>query len=288
MKKTMVLLVAIILGVAMLAGCTTTAFQQSKPIVVVSREEGSGTRGAFVSITGVEAKDAAGKTIDRTTAEATISNGTQVVITTVAGNTYAIGYISLGSLNDTVKALQIDGVAATVANIKAGTYKLYRPFNIAYKGMLSPVAQDFMDYILSEQGQKIVGDNHYIKTDNAKAFTSAKPAGKVVVAGSSSVSPLMEKLGEAYKLVNPNATVEVQTSDSSAGMTAAINGVCDIGMASRAVKDTELAKGLTATVIATDGLAVIVNLKNPIKSLSVAQIVSIYIGQSKTWLDANK
>jgi phosphate transport system substrate-binding protein len=256
-----------------------------KDIVVVSREDGSGTRGAFIELMGVEQKDADGNKVDYTTLDAEIVNSTSVVLQTVSGNVAAIGYISLGSLNDTVKALDIDGAAATVENIKSGTYKVARPFNIATKAEVSEAAQAFIDFILSAEGQAVVADNHYIPLDNAPAFAGSSVAGKVVVAGSSSVTPVMEKLKEAYIALNPNAEIEIQMSDSSTGVKMAIEGTCDIGMASRALKDSETAEGVSATVIATDGIAIIVNLESPITGLTSEQVRQIYVGETTNWAD---
>ena len=209
------------------------------------------------------------------------------MMSTVAGDVDAIGYISLGSLNDSVKAVKIDGVEATAENIKAGEYKVSRPFNIATKGDVSEVAQDFIDYILSPEGQAVVEDNGYIPVESSEA-ESAQPEGKVVVAGSSSVTPVMEKLKEAYAEVNPNAEIEIQQSDSTTGMTSAIDGICDIGMASRELKDEELEAGLTSITIANDGIAIIVNNDNPTDDLSVDQVKSIYVGETTTWGDLTK
>ena len=256
-----------------------------KDIVVVSREDGSGTRGAFIELFGVEQKDADGKKVDYTTLDAEIVNSTSVVLQTVAGNDAAIGYISLGSLNDTVKALQIDGADATVDNVKSGTYKISRPFNIVTKAEVSEAAQAFIDFILSAEGQAVVADNHYIPMDNAPAYAGSTVAGKVVVAGSSSVTPVMEKLKEAYAAVNPNVEIEIQMSDSSTGVKMAIEGTCDIGMASRALKDSEIEGGVASTVIATDGIAVIVNLASPIVGLTAEQVRSIYVGETTNWAD---
>lgn len=256
-----------------------------KDIVVVSREDGSGTRGAFIELVGVEQKDASGNKVDNTTIDAEIVNSTSVVTQTVAGNDAAIGYISLGSLNDTVKALEIDGAAPTVENIKNGTYKVARPFNIVMKNALSEPAQAFVDFILSAEGQQVVADNHYIPLDNAPAFTGSTVSGKVVVAGSSSVTPVMEKLKEAYMAVNPNAEIEIQMSDSSTGVNSAIDGTCDFGMASRELKDSEVEKGATSTVIAMDGIAIIVNLNNPVTALTSEQVRSIYVGETTNWAD---
>ena len=309
-KKTVSLLMTMALTAAMLAGCgssetadttaaadttaeaedtaaaadTATAdFDTEEDISVYSREDGSGTRGAFIELFGVEEKDANGEKIDNTTEDATITNNTSVMMTGVAGDDYAIGYVSLGSLNDTVKALKIDGVEPTVENIKSDSYKVYRPFNIATKGEVSEAAQDFIDYILSAEGQQIVSDEGYITIDDAApAFAGGQASGSVTVAGSSSVSPVMEKLAEAYMKLNSNVKIEIQTSDSTTGMTSAMDGVCDIGMASRELKDTEAAE-LTATVIAQDGIAVVVNNNNPIDNLTKDQVKSIYVGETTSW-----
>lgn len=255
------------------------------PITVVSREDGSGTRGAFIELFGVEVKNDAGEKEDMTTADAEITNSTSVMMTTIAGNREAIGYISLGSLNDTVKAVKIDGVAATVENIKSGTYKIARPFNIAVKENVSETAQDFIKYIMSEEGQKVIEDSGYISGGNSGAYAAAGITGKIVVAGSSSVTPVMEKLKEAYIVLNPDVTIEVQQSDSTTGMTSTVEGVCDIGMASRDIKGTELEKGIIGTVIAMDGIAVIVNNNSSIEDLSSEGVEGIYTGTITDWAD---
>ena len=260
-----------------------TGFDTSKDISVVSREDGSGTRGAFIELTGVEEKDADGNKVDNTTLDASITNSTEVMMTTVSGNDYAIGYASLGSLNDTVKAVKVGGVEATADNINAGTYTLARPFNIVTGDSVSEVAQDFINYIMSEDGQKIISDNGYIEVENTGSFTSSKVKGSIVVAGSSSVTPVMEKLEEAYAKVNSNASIEIQESDSTTGVNSAIEGTCDIGMASRDLKDEE--KGVKATAIAKDGIAVIVNNNNTIDDLTVDQIKDIFTGAVTTWAD---
>lgn len=260
-------------------------FDHTSAIAVYSREDGSGTRGAFIELFGVEEKDESGEKVDNTTEEAIITNSTDVMLTSVAGDTYAIGYVSLGSLNDTVKAVKIDGAEATVENIKSGTYKIARPFNIATKGEVSEAAQDFINYIMSEDGQKIISANKYIEVANSGAFTSTNPKGKIVVAGSSSVTPVMEKLIEAYKAINTNADIELQESDSTTGITSTSDGTCDIGMASRELKDTETSLGLKATVIAMDGIAVIVNNNNPADDYTVDQVKDIFTGSAAKWED---
>ena len=287
MKK----LAVMALAAVMTAGMTVPAMAadiSSDPITVVSREDGSGTRGAFIELFGVEEKDADGNKVDNTTEEASITNNTAVMMSTVAGDVDAIGYISLGSLNDSVKAVKIDGVEATAENIKSGEYKVSRPFNIATNGEVSEVTQDFIDYILSPEGQAVIEENGYISIDDTAEAESTQPEGKVVVAGSSSVTPVMEKLKEAYAEVNPNAEIEIQQSDSTTGMTSAIDGICDIGMASRELKDEELEAGLTSTTIANDGIAIIVNNDNPTEDLTVDQIKSIYVGETTTWGDLAK
>lgn len=268
------------------AGSDAAKFDASKTISVVTREEGSGTRDAFTELTGVLVKDGSNKT-DNTTTSAVTINSTEAVITNVKDNEAAIGYISLGSLNDTVKALKIGGVEATADNVKSGDYAVSRPFNIAYKGELSDVAQDFVDYIMSLDGQKIVSDNGYVTVAENAAYSGKKPSGKISVAGSSSVSPVMEKLAEAYQKVNTNAKIEIQTSDSSAGMQSAMGGTCDIGMASRDLKDEEKS-ALKVETIAKDGIAVIVNNANTCDDLTLDQVKSIYTGETTVWSDIIK
>ncbi len=274
---------------AVMIGCggrpaESDGFDPSAAITVVSREDGSGTRSAFIELTGVLEETADGQEIDRTTVDAVTTSSTNVMMTTVAGNEYAIGYISLGSLNETVKALSIDGTAATAENVANGSYKIARPFNIAYQGSLSEVAQDFVDFILSADGQAVIEAEGYIAADAAAAaYAGSKPAGSVTISGSSSVTPVMEKLKEAYEAVNPGADIAVTQSDSSTGMADAIAGISDIGMASREVKDSELAGGLTAVTIATDGIAVIVNNGNPASDLTLEQVRQIFTGAVATW-----
>lgn len=276
---------AVLLMAAGAGSCCFAAGKWNKKsqIDVISREDGSGTRGAFIEIFGIEKKNDEGKKIDYTTEEAAITNSTAVMLSSVAGDKYAIGYVSLGSLNNSVKALQIDGAEASVENINNGSYKISRPFNIAVKDNLSAVATDFVNYILSDEGQNVIAANKYIKVKTSGSFQTKAPKGKVVVAGSSSVSPVMEKLIEAYKKINPNATLELQTSDSTTGVTNAINGTCDIGMASRSLKSSEKEKGVNEVTIAIDGIAVIVNQENPTVGLTKAQVESIFTGKVEKW-----
>lgn len=260
-------------------------FDASSQIGVISREDGSGTRGAFVELFGVEQKNEAGEKIDYTTPSAVITNSTSVMMTTVAGDEYAIGYISLGSLNDAVKAVRIDGAEASAENIENGSYAIARPFVLATREELSAEARDFMSFILSAEGQAIVADNGYIAVEDTGAYESTVESGRVVVAGSSSVTPVMEKLQEAYEAANPGVTVEVQQSDSSTGVAYAIDGSCDIGMASRELKDSELEKGAVPTVMAMDGIAVIVNNASPVEELSAGQVRAIFTGEVTEWAE---
>lgn len=265
------------------AAASAESFDPARMINVITREDGSGTRGAFIELFGIEEKGDNGSKADRTTKEAAVAKATDVMLTSVAGDEYAIGYVSLGSMNDSVKALEIDGVQATAENVKSGTYQVARPFNIATKGEPAGVARDFIDYIMSAEGQQIVEESGYITVNgSASPFAGAKPEGKIVVAGSSSVAPVMEKLAEAYQAVNSGAAIEIQQSDSTAGMTAAMEGTCDIGMASRELKDAETA-ALTSTAIANDGIAVIVSRENPLAGLTASNVKDIFTGAATTW-----
>ncbi len=281
MKKTIVMVLVVLFAISGFAGCKGGA--NNELITVISREDGSGTRGAFIELFGIEQKDADGNKVDYTTVDADITNSTSVMMTSVAGNTAAIGYISLGSLNDSVKAVMIDGSEATVENIKSGAYKISRPFNIATKGEPTEATQAFLSFIMSADGQAVIEDTGYIKASEAPAFSGSAVAGKVVVAGSSSVTPVMEKLKEAYIALNPNAQIEIQQSDSTTGMNSALEGICDIGMASRELKDSELEAGLTPTVIALDGIAVIVNNDSSVSGLTSEQIKAVFMGEMTKW-----
>ncbi len=251
-------------------------------ITVISREDGSGTRGAFTELFKIE-EDQNGEKVDMTTDASDVTNSTSVMMTSVAGNEDAIGYISMGSLNSSVKALRVDGAEASADSIKRGEYKVSRPFNIVTKDGLSETAQDFIGFILSTEGQAVVEENGYISEGNVGAYAGTKPAGKIVVSGSSSVTPVMEKLKEAYLEINPSAEIEVQQSDSTTGVNNAVDGVCDIGMASRELKDSEIQKGAKATVIALDGIAVIVNNQNPVSEITSEQVKGIYTGEITDW-----
>jgi phosphate transport system substrate-binding protein len=282
MKKILAIALALVLAL----GLSIQALADDA-ITVVSREDGSGTRGAFIELFGVQVKGADGKKVDQTTEDAEITNSTEVMLTSVAGNPAAIGYVSLGSLNDTVKAVQIDGAAPSVAGIVDGSYKISRPFNIMLSAKAGDAAKAFVDYILSADGQKVITDNGYVSVNTNAAFPGSTVAGKIVVAGSSSVTPVMEKLAEAYKAVNPNAEIEVQQSDSTTGIQSTIDGICDIGMASRELTDTESAKGLTPIVIAKDGIAVIVNKDSKVEALTKDQVRSIFTGETTDWSAIN-
>lgn len=281
--------VAVAMAAMMTASIGMTAMAAAEgDIVICSREDGSGTRGAFIELFGVEEKDADGNKIDNTTEAAKITNSTSVMMSTVEGDVNAIGYVSLGSLNDSVTALKIDGAEATAENIVSGDYKVVRPFNIATTAEVSDAAADFIAYILSTEGQAVVEENGYIAVEGAEAFAGGDVEGKVVVAGSSSVTPVMEKLAEAYNAVNDKVEIEVQQSDSTTGMTSVIDGLCDIGMASRELKDSEIEAGLTGTVIAQDGIAVIVNNESGVTELTSEQVKGIYVGEITTWEELSK
>ena len=284
MKKWKMLMLLVFVGVGVvLTACSKSNSSESKQISVVSREEGSGTRGAFIDLFGLEEKNSSGDTVDLTTANAIVTNSTSVTLTTVAGDDLAIGYASLGSLNDSVKVLKIDGTKASVETIKDGSYKISRPFNIVTKEDISKAAKDFINFILSSDGQAIVEENGYIPLDNVDTYQASVTSGKVVISGSSSVTPVMEKLKEAYTKVNSGVTIEIQQSDSSTGITDTIDGTSDIGMASRELEDSEIAQGVNSTVIAMDGIAVIVNKNNTIDNLTSEQVKSIFSGEITTW-----
>ena len=260
-------------------------FDTDQDITVISREDGSGTRGAFIELTGVEEKNADGQKVDNTTEAAAIQSSTNGVMTAVANDETAIGYISLGSLNDSVKAVKVGGIEASAETVKDGSYTLARPFNIVTNGEATdPVAVDFIAYCLSKDGQALATEEGYVGSEG-EDYTSAQPEGKITVGGSSSVSPLMEKLIEAYKTVNPNAELELLTSDSATGVSGALDGSYTIGMASRELKDSEVEGGAKATVLALDGIAVVVNPGNTTDDLTVDQIKGIYTGELTVWSD---
>ena len=289
MKKLLSLILAAGMLTAALTGCGAQTSSDATGgvndnISVLTREEGSGTRGAFIELFGIEQKDADGKKVDHTITSAESTNSTSVMLTTVQGNKSAIGYVSLGSLDETkVKALKVDGNSATAENVKSGEYKIARPFNVATKGDATGVASDFLTFILSEDGQKVVEDNGYISQGNNGKYTASNQSGKITVGGSSSVTPVMEKLKEAYVKLNPNVKIDVQQSDSTSGMTGTKDGVYDIGMASRELKDSEKEAGLVPTVIALDGIAVIVNKDNAVEDITSEQILKIYTGEITLW-----
>ncbi|MDD7298500.1 MULTISPECIES: substrate-binding domain-containing protein [Fibrobacter] len=286
-KLTFVSAIAGIVVLAIIAACRDDSnskklsFDTNREITVITREAGSGTRDAFTELVGILVKQN-GKKKDNTTVEALTIDGTQGVISTVAGNEYAIGYISLGSMNNSVKALKIDGVSPDKLNVKRGTYPIARPFNVATKSQISEIAQDFLDFIMSADGQSIVDANGYVSVVEGKVYESKNLKGKIVIAGSSSVSPVMEKLKEGYLQKNPGVEIEIQTNDSSSGMLAAKEGTCDIGMASRDLKSSEK-DVLNSLTIARDGIAVIVNSKNPQDNLNKETLRQIYTGLIRNW-----
>ena len=280
MKKIISILAAVALMAALFAGC---AGSKTSKINVITREDGSGTRSAFIELFGIESENENGDKMDNTVITAETTNSTSVMITSVASDPNAIGYISMGSLGEDVKPVMIDGAAPTVENVENGTYKVCRPFNIAVMDGISKTAQDFIDFIMSEEGQRVVSENGYIPQGTGGAYSGSAPAGTVTVAGSSSVTPVMEKLKEAYQQVNPNAQIVVQQNDSTTGVTSAIDGICDIAMVSRELKESELSAGLSPTTIAIDGIAVIVNPDNPVDSLTSEEVKAIYTGEKTEW-----
>lgn len=289
MKKAISILAAAALAAAMFAGCSgeNSSSGASGAITVITREDGSGTRGAFIELTGVEKKDSEGNRSDETTLSALTSKSTDAVLTQVKGDVNAIGYISLGSMNEDVKALKIEGVEATIDNIKADKYAIARPFNIAVKGDVSDVTADFIKFIMSADGQKVIEDNGYVAVnDSAEAYTPVDVSGTIKINGSSSVTPIMTKLKEAYEKINDKADIEIQQTDSSTGMKTVAEGSCDIGMASRELKDTE--SELNGTTIAKDGIAIIVNPNNALDDINVETIRKIYVGEITSWEDVNE
>ena len=280
MKKIISILAAVALMAALFAGC---AGSNTSKINVITREDGSGTRSAFIELFGIESENENGDKMDNTVITAETTNSTSVMITSVASDPNAIGYISMGSLGEDVKPVMIDGAAPTVENVENGTYKVCRPFNIAVMDGISQTAQDFINFIMSEEGQRVVSENGYIPQGTGGAYSGSAPAGTVTVAGSSSVTPVMEKLKEAYQQVNPNAQIVVQQNDSTTGVTSAIDGICDIAMVSRELKESELSAGLSPTTIAIDGIAVIVNPDNPVDSLTSEEVKAIYTGEKTEW-----
>ena len=295
MKKMLAITMAVVMAAAVFTACGSDGGSSGggedagqaggQAIHVVSREEGSGTRGAFIELFGIEQKDANGDKADHTIETAEITNSTSVMMQTIAGNEAAIGYISLGPLDDSVKALKIDGAEATVDNVKSGDYKVSRPFNIVTKDGLSDAAKDFIAFIMSDEGQAVIEEEGYVSQGSQGAFKGANVKGEVKISGSSSVTPVMEKLAEAYQAVNKDVTVSVQQSDSTTGITDAAEGISDIGMASRALTDEELASGVSAQAIALDGIAVIVNLNNDLTEITSDSVLKIYTGEITTWAD---
>lgn len=275
-KKVIASIAMMTMCVAMMTGCGEN--DGDKEICVISREDGSGTRDAFTELLGIMEDD-----VDNTTINAEITNSTSVMMTTVAGNTEAIGYVSLGSLNDSVKVIKVDGVEATTDNVSSGEYAVARPFNIVTGSELSENAQDFINFIMSKEGQRIISEEGYIPVGGDSSYTASGLTGKVTLAGSTSVAPVMEKIAEKYMELNEGMTIEIQQSGSGAGITSTIEGVCDIGMSSRDLKDNEITEGVSATKIAMDGIAVIVNLDNAVEDLTSEQIKSIFVGETTQW-----
>ncbi len=285
-KMTKILAIGMAVSMALgLAGCGGGNDEegadgaQGLDITVISREEGSGTRDAFTEITGVMKDD-----VDMTVDTAEISNSTSVVIQSVAGNEAGIGYISMGSMSEEVKAVKINGVEATTDNVKSGDYELQRPFNIVTKGEVKELPQDFIDFIMSADGQAIVEEEGYISIGGeAEPYETKGLKGTITLAGSTSVAPVMEVLADKYKKINNDVTIEIQQTGSGAGIQSAIEGVCDIGMASRELEEEEAAEGLRSSEIALDGIAVIINSNNAVEELSMEEIMQIFTGEITNW-----
>ncbi len=256
-------------------------FDYNEEITVISREDGSGTRGAFGELFGTIVKDGETES-DNTYEGAIIANKTDVCMTNVVNNQYAIGYISLGSMNDTLKAVSIDGVAPSKETIASGEYSAYRPFLIVTGDNQSDIALDFESYILSADGQAIVGDSYIQVDENAPTYTGGGLSGKLSVGGSTSVAPVMEKIVEGYQELNPDVTIDIQATGSSAGITGVMEATLDIGMSSRELKDTEVSE-VNGITIAYDGIAVIVNNNNPVDNLTSEEVRQIFTGEVTDW-----
>lgn len=288
MKKTISSVIMLVTVALIFCSCNNTGFNESRDITVISREEGSGTRASFVELFDIYSKTTSGKIYDATTDYADITQSSGVMLTSVSTNRYAIGYLSVNALNDSIRAVSIDGVEPTTDNIKNGNYKVARSFNIAVKDELSAVSKDFISYIKSSIGREIIEKSGYVAVLEGDEYVTKKLSGKITVNGSSSVSPIMETLAEEYMKLNSKVKIEINISDSSTGITSAINGNCDIGMSSRTINQSELNKGIKSIEIAKDGIAVIVNKYNTVKNLSSSAVNSIYRGDCLRWIDINE
>lgn len=253
---------------------------KSDPIYVISREAGSGTRSAFVELMGIQVDGE-----DRTTLLAEVSQSTAVVMGTVAGNEHAVSYVSMGVLNGSVKAVKVDGIAPDAASIKDGTYPVYRPFLVCSGGTLPAQAEDFLAYILSREGQEIIASEGYIPpSDGGKPYELKKGlSGRILLAGSTSVAPVVQALADSYRQIHENVEIEIQQTGSGAGIAAALEGVCDLGLSSRSLTEEERAEGLQEQVIALDGIVVIVNHANRIDDMTKEQIRRIFTGEITDW-----
>jgi len=285
-RKKLGIMALVLVALVGLSACggSDEGFATNREINVISREDGSGTRGAFIELIGLQVTGTDGSVVDMTTSEAYIANGTSIVMGSVAANTYAIGYVSLGSLNDTVRAVPIDGILPSITTVQDGSYPLFRAFNIAVPFEVNDLTQDFIDFILSAEGQAVAEGRGYVPVDSqALAYAGAHGmTGRVVVLGSTSIAPVMERLKEAYEAINPGTTVEVQSAGSSAGINAARQGTADIGMASRDLSQAELAE-VNSVTIAFDGVAVITHNDNPATTLSSEEVRQIFAGEVTRW-----
>jgi phosphate transport system substrate-binding protein len=294
MKKILIL-AAILIGALAFTACgsdddngngTTTgsSWDASRQVNVIARDPGSGTHAAFIELLGIEVS-ADGNVTDNTYIGAYIAPSTGGVITTVAGDEFAIGYISMGAMNTSVRALSVDGIAATVENVQNGTYPVFRSFYMAVQPVLSPEAAAFLAFIQSAEGQDVIAGRNYVPAfASPAAFVAPEGlSGTVVAAGSTSMTDITQRLAEAFEAVVPGVSVEVHSSGSGAGITAAIDGIADIGLTSRAIRDGELEQGVISETMAHDGIVVVVNNSSPVTALTSSQIHDIFVRDVTRW-----
>lgn len=259
---------------------TSQKFESDREIHLYTRELGSGTRSAFTSVTHLTDENGD----DILSPKATVQNSTSATMQAVESDSHGISYISLGSLNSSVKAVSIDGIEPTSENIQNGDYQLIRNFNVTYGQELSEVAQDFWNFMFSAQAQELVAEDGYVPVNsNAPEYKPAGLSGKISIVGSTSVEPTIQRFSEVYKKLNPNVTIDITAPGSGAGITSAIDGSADIGMSSREPDEDEAAQLMETSPIAIDGIVVIVNNNNPLENLEIQEIQGIYLEYLKTW-----